>query len=270
MDRLSKALVKARADRGSVVRGQVPTVPPSGTEAERPVFKGLPDARLHPLDQDYAESHRVLAERDNGPALHAFKLLRTQVLDRMKANGWRTLVVTSPTQGNGKTVTAINLSINLARHAHQSVLLVDLDLRKPSIHEYLSAEPGPGITDYIFGDATLDEIMFNPGIRGLTVLPGREALTDSSEALLHQKTVRLLDELCSRYAGGTVILDMPPILAVDDVMAFAPHWDAFLLIVEEGRTTEIEVQKSLELLRSKPLAGTVLTKSHDVLPDYGY
>jgi capsular exopolysaccharide synthesis family protein len=270
MDRLSKALVKARADRDFGLPTAGAPGSALGSEGGRPIFGDLPEPRLRQMDPDYVEAHRVLTESENGPALHAFKLLRTQVMERMRSNGWKTLVVTSPTQGNGKTVTAINLAINLARHAHQNVLLMDLDLRKPSIREYLSNEPGPGISDYIFGDADLEEIMFNPGIRGLTVIPGREALSDSSEALLHQKTVRLLNDLRARYAGGSIILDMPPVLAVDDVMAFASHWDAFLLIVEEGRTTESEVEKSLELLRGKPLAGTVLTKSHDVLPDYGY
>lgn len=270
MDRLSKALEKARSDRAAGIQPGVPSVParvPLGA-GKAPVQ--IPEARVLPVDAHYAEAHRVLAGAAQDHALSAFKLLRTQILQRMRSNGWQTLVVTSPSQGNGKTVTAINLAINLARHAHQQILLVDLDLRRPSIHKYLCSESVPGISDYILGDAGVEEILFSPGIEGLTVLPGRETFSHSAEALLRHETLQLISDLRTRFTGGLIIFDMPPVLAVDDVVAFSGHWDAALLVVEEGRTTGPDVRRSLDLLKSKAMVGTVLTKSHDTLPDYGY
>lgn len=270
MDRLTKALEKARADRASVSQTTNHTVTVGGADLSIRGAQSVPDVKSRPVDSSYLALHRVLTGGGgaNEAATTAFKLLRTQVLQRMQSNGWHTLVVTSPGQGNGKTVTAINLALNLVKHAHQSVLLVDLDLRRPSIYRYLTDQPGPGISDYIQGYAGIDEILFSPGVDGLTVLPGREPFADSSEALLRPATVSLLDGLLSRYSGSIVILDMPPVLAVDDVVAFSSHWDAFLLVVEEGRTTDYEVRKSMELLKAKPMLGTVLTKSQDVTLDY--
>lgn len=272
MDRLTKALEKARADRASAPQTTGTPLSASGASLNIRGPQSIPDVKSRPVDSAHLAFHRVLTGggASNEAATTAFKLLRTQVLQRMRSNGWHTLVVTSPGQGNGKTVTAINLALNLAKHAHQSVLLVDLDLRRPSVYRYLTDQPGPGISDYIHGYAGIEEILFSPGVEGLTVLPGREPFADSAEALLRPTTVSLLDGLLSRYSGSIVILDMPPVLAVDDVVAFSSHWDAFLLVVEEGRTTDYEVRKSLELLKAKPILGTVLTKSQDVIPDYLY
>jgi capsular exopolysaccharide synthesis family protein len=271
MDRLSKALEKARAERAVAVRSGASLDPRGDLDDELPQRSGpAGDVGIRPLDRAYLRSCRVLIEGGAHSAVGAFKLLRTQVLGRMQSNDWRTLVVTSPTQGNGKTVTAINLAINLARHAHQNVLLADLDLRQPSIHKYLSKDAIPGISDFILGKADIGDILFSPEIEGLTVLPGHESFAHSSEALLLRETVSLLNGLRSRYSNGLMILDMPPVLAADDVMAFSSHWDAALVVVEDGRTTEGELRRTMELLKEKPIIGTVLTKSDQALPEYGY
>ncbi len=271
MDRLSKALEKARESRASVLGSGVRADDSSGTRTD-PIGRAAGHAAIaiRPVSAAHLEASRVLGDGQNDAALRAFKLLRTQVVQRMRENGWQTLVVTSAGKGNGKTVTAINLSINLARQAHHNVLLVDLDLLQPSIHKYLSEETIPGISDYILGDVAISEILFNPGIDGLTVLPGREPFSHSSEALLSKKTTNLMKELRSQYADGFIVLDMPPVLAVDDVMAFSAHWDAALVVVEDGHTTDADLRRTLGFLKGKPLIGTVLTKSQDALPEYVY
>jgi capsular exopolysaccharide synthesis family protein len=269
MDRLSKALEKARADR-ALVASQEQATPAGPAQDEQLGTLDLPRAPVRRLDPKYLEAHRVLLDGGGDAATSAFKLLRTQVGQRMAANGWQTLVVTSPSQGNGKTVTAINLAVNLARQSHQSVLLVDLDLRRPSIQSYLSPEPAPGLSDYLSGQAKIEDVLYSPGIDGLTVLPGREAVAHSSEALLHEETLRLIRKLRSRYAGALMIFDMPPVLSVDDVVAFSPHWDAALLVIEDGQSTAEEIRSALDLLKPKPVLGTVLTKSEDAQPEYEY
>ncbi len=271
MDRLSKALEKARESRVAVLGSGVASGESDGTRID-PIGRGgvAPAIVMRPVSAAHLEASRVVGNGQNDAALRAFKLLRTQVVQRMRENGWQTLVVTSAGRGNGKTVTAINLSVNLARQAHHNVLLADLDLLQPSIHRYLSEEPVPGISDYILGDIDISGILFNPGIDGLTVLPGREPFSHSSEALLSKKTTNLMKDLRALYADGFIVLDMPPLLAVDDVMAFSAHWDAALVVVEDGCTTEADFRRTLGFLKDKPVIGTVLTKSRDALPEYGY
>lgn len=207
---------------------------------------------------------------DHDPAATAYKVLRTHVLQRMRANHWKTLAITSPTQGNGKTVTAINLAITLARDLKHTVLLVDLDLRRPSLASFLFDEPVPGISDYITDDRPLEEMLINPGIERLTLLPGNHSFTHSSEILCSPKMIELVEELKGRYADRLVLFDTPPVLAGDDIMAFSPYVDALLLVVEEGRTSKQELLDAYALLDDTKILGTVLNKAEEGSAGAGY
>jgi capsular exopolysaccharide synthesis family protein len=201
----------------------------------------------------------------------AYKILRTQVLQRLRANDWRTLGITATRKGHGKTLTALNLGISLAMEVNQTVLLADLDLRSPSLAGYLSAEKLNGISDYLVERCELSEVLVNPGIDRLVILPGNEPLINSSEELSSPRMVRLVEELKNRYPDRIVLFDLPPLLVGDDVMAFAPNLDAVILVLEEGKTTGDELNRALDLLHGVNILGTVLNKSvYNVdMPGYG-
>ncbi|MBK5965475.1 hypothetical protein CCR95_15605 [Thiocystis minor] len=265
MDRIKKALEKAREARFSLEPYSSKSQPATMIEPNTgSINSSLLKHKNIAVESARLEAHRIFLEGGgNGNVEGAFKMLRTQVLQKMKTSGWSTLLVTSPNSGNGKTVTAINLAINLARQAHQSVLLVDLDLRHPSIRTCFTDDPIPGISDYLVGDVPITDIIFSPNIEGLLVLPGREAFSHSSEALLLPKMLNLMSDLRRRYAEGILVLDMPPVLPVDDVVAFSQYWDTVLLVIEEGRTTAEDIRRTYEMLKDKPILGTVLTKSNE-------
>ena len=226
--------------------------------------------RVLRTDPRYLKRHRVISG-PNDPIEGPFKVLRTQVRHRLAAHQWQTLAITSPHEGAGKTLTSVNLAITLAREVNQTVLLVDLDLRRPSVASYFTKEQLPGLSEYLFNDAPLSELLFNPeGVDGLVVLPGDRPIEYSSETLSSPKMVALAEEVKQRYPSRIVLLDMPPVLGCDDVLAFSPHFDAALLVVEENRTTREEITQSLELLKGTQLLGTVLNKSHEKVPNYGY
>lgn len=207
------------------------------------------------------QRHRVIAASDNNAIADAYKLLRTQVLMRMSSKGWNALAITSPAQGQGKTLTAVNLAINMAREVNHTVLLVDLDLRRPQVHRLFGVEPEMGLSDYLQHDIELREVLFTPGMERLVILPGGQALSHSSEMLLSPKMSGLAEELKSRYPDRLVLFDLPPLLSTDDVLAFLPRVDAVLLVVQEGKTKRDEVTRSLEVLQQANLLGTVLNNS---------
>jgi capsular exopolysaccharide synthesis family protein len=213
------------------------------------------------LEEEKLRDKRVIVGAANDSISDQYKVLRTQVIQRMKTNGWNTLAITSPTEGCGKTLTSINLSISLSRDVNHSVLLVDMDLRRPNIHSYFYSNEQPGMSDYLVEDKELEEILFNPGLDRLVVLPGNKPIANSSEMLSSPKTVRLVNELKSRYPERIVIFDMPPILSCDDVMAFSPYIDAVMLVVSEGDTQKPELSRSIELLEKTNIIGSVLNKS---------
>ncbi|MBI3774792.1 MAG: CpsD/CapB family tyrosine-protein kinase [Gammaproteobacteria bacterium] len=212
--------------------------------------------------------NRVLGAHDVPAVRQAYKMLRTQVVQSLRAQGWSSLIVTSPGVGEGKSLTAANLAIALAREVNHTVLLVDLDLRRPAIAGHFGYEPLFGLRDYLLDDVPLNEILFNPDIERLVVLPGGKPLDESSELLTAPKMVRLAQELKTRYDGRIVIYDMPPLLLADDVLAFAPNIDAALLVIEEGRTRKDELTQSIEMLRDIPVIGTVLNKAKNARAAY--
>lgn len=270
MERIKQAMERARA-------GQPPTAAaaavPAGGE-DQPDWQGhaitYTQTRVVPMDPAVLQRHRILCGHDSEEVLTAYKMLRTQVLQRMVANDWKALAVTSPGPGAGKSVTAANLALSLAREVAHTVLLVDLDLRRPSLHRYMGLAPQHGIGDFLLQDQPLSAVLLNPGVERLVVLPGKNAVYNSSEMLRSPRMVRLVEELKSRYPSRLVVFDLPPLLAGDDAVTFTPYADAALLVLEEGVSTREQLRASRELLADTPLIGTVLNKSDERLNTYGY
>jgi exopolysaccharide/PEP-CTERM locus tyrosine autokinase len=207
---------------------------------------------------------RVVAGFEEGPFTDAYRILRTQVMHRLRENNWNVLAVSSPGEGEGKTLTAINLAISLALDTTQTVLLVDADLRHPCIHEVFNLAAERGLADYLLNDMPIRELLVHPGIDRLVLLPGGRRTQHSTELLTSPKMVALVKELKERYQNRVVIFDLPPLLQAADVLAFAPYTDATLLVVEEGRTMAEDLERALQLLKGgTPVIGTVLNKSRE-------
>lgn len=206
--------------------------------------------------------HRVMAANKYGPFIDAYKILRTQVTQRLKENGWNVVGVTSPGYGEGKTLTAVNLAVSLAMETTQTVLLVDSDLQDPSVHQVFGLKNCLGLADYLLDDQPVEDLLVHPGIGRFVLLPGGRALSNSTEILTSPKMVALVEELKHRYPSRIVVFDLPPLLHTADVLAFSPYTDALLMVVEEGKTTGEELQRALRLVKgSRPVLGTVLNKA---------
>ncbi len=205
---------------------------------------------------------RVMAAYAKGPFVDAFKILRTQVMHRLREHDWNMLGVTSPGHGEGKTLTAVNLAVSLAMETTLTVLLVDANLRHPSVHEVFGLDDCPGLADYLLDNQPLEDLLVHPGIGRFVLLPGGRAVSNSTEILTSPKMLALVEDLKHRYPSRVVIFDLPPLLHTADVLAFSPYTDALLLVVEEGKSTAEEVQHALSLVRnSRPVLGTVLNKA---------
>ena len=223
--------------------------------------------KIHPHE---LSKNRIISGIDDDIATAEYNILRTRVVQRLRANNWNTLAITSPGPGAGKTLTSINLAISLAREINHTVMLVDLDLRKPNIARSFNCAPPYGIMDYWQDNVPLDEILFNPGIDRLVVLPGSRPVRNSSEVLSSPRMVALVNELRTRYPSRIIVFDLPPVLVSDDVLAFSPYVDAMLLVIEDGKTRKDELHHTAELLRDVNVIGTVLNKSKEKTSPYYY
>jgi capsular exopolysaccharide synthesis family protein len=179
----------------------------------------------------------------------------------MRSNGWKTIAVSSPNPGAGKTLTAVNLAIMIGRDPTCKALLVDGDLRNPSVHRCFGYEPEFGLNDFLFNDVPLEKLFFHPDMHGLTVIPGREPIRESAETLAAPKLVNMLAEVRSRYADRIVIVDIAPILSVDDALSIRPNVDCLLMVVESGETKREDLARAIELIDPLPVIGTVLNKA---------
>ena len=156
---------------------------------------------------------------------------------------------------------AANLAVSLAMEANQTVMLVDLDLRKPMISNYFGFDAQQGVSDYLLEGTELPELLFQPGIDRLVILPAGNPVPQSSELLSTPRMAHLVEDITNRYATRIVVFDLPPVLSAADAMAFAPYVDATLLVIEEGKTRRKELQHALDLLASTNVLGTVLNKT---------
>lgn len=228
-----------------------------------PEISPIPPGHIVRLDKALLREERVISALEHDHRVGPYRQLRTQLLKTMRDNSWTTLAVTSAHKYAGKSLTATNLAISLSRVGDTSVLLVDLDLNTPSIHEKLNLNPEKGLVDFLEGNAEFDEIVFNAGIDNLTVLVGRPAGREASELLASPKLQRLIQDLYQQNIVNFTIFDLPPILRNDDAILFAPYADATLIVVEDGVTTNEQLRQTMQLLRKANVIGTILNKARE-------
>ena len=236
--------------------GAVPHVPPA-REPSAAV------SREHALEPAVAERERILPPGAGGPYGAPYKMLRTQVLKRMDKLGATVLAVLSPTEGAGKTLTAINLAIAIAAERTRTVVLVDLDLRNPSIHNRLGLEPELGIDTCLqFRRSIFDAAVRLAGYERLVVIPAQNAVEESSE-LMGEANAAAFQELRGNDPNRIVIVDLPPVLQADDALVFSRYAQAGLMVVDEGYTRRDDVSRAITLLHDMSIVGTVLNGSRE-------
>ena len=266
MERIREALQRARQERGldrvGFGESKPAAVPADGLlPADAKIV--YTETRSVDVPRETLAEQRVVSGFEPCMFTDAFKILSTQVSQKLRENNWNTLAVTSANEHEGKTVVAVNLAISLAMEFHQTTLLVDADLRRPKVRGTFGLQPGPGLSDYLLSQTPVEQLLIHPGIRGLVVLPGGAPLPNSSELLGSQPMADLVKELKDRYRSRIVLFDLPPLLAAADVLAFAPQVEAALLVVEEGKTSAEDVTRAAALLGGTHLIGTVLNKSSE-------
>src|SRR5690606_31638108 len=144
------------------------------------------------------------------------------------------------------------------------VFLVDLDLHRAQVAKAFGASDANGelgLSDYLLGDASIDDIIYSPGIDRLDIVPNFQPIDDSSETLTAPRMVELLQALERETPRRIIIFDLPPLLASDDVLAFSPQTDSVLLVVAEGSTGRAQLEAARETLGEMNLLGVVLNRS---------
>lgn len=230
--------------------------------AKAPLLKKLPRTNSGPRPLiSYLEPHSEIAE--------AYRALRTSILLSSVSQPPRSILVTSSVPQDGKTMTSINISIVLAQQGKR-VLLVDADMRRPSVHKAFGIKGQVGLSNLLTGGAKISDAIQTTVQPNLFVLPAGPVPPHPSELLSSSLMEDLLRKWREEY--DHVIIDSSPVISVTDAVLLSVQADAVLLIVRSGQTTSAHVRRTRSLLQSvkASLLGIVVNAADLTSPDYYY
>lgn len=267
----------APKQRPPLVLASAPVLRPEAAPAQDPEhFWRLLDR--FPLDAQRLATRNVITAQRRDPSHTRFDILRTRMLQALADNGWKRVAITSPTKDCGKTFTAANLAISLSRQENCRTILLDLDMRNPSLHKIFGVSDPGSMGDMLRGDIAPEHHMqgFAPNAMsaGSHVAIGFNGIVEpyAAELLQDPSTKSVLNEIEAIFDPDVMLFDLPPALLNDDVIAMRPHVDALLIVAAGGTTRASEIKETERRLgESIPLLGVVLNKAEQVdNGDYPY
>jgi protein-tyrosine kinase len=276
-------IIEAALEKTKSLRGMRPGSPGQPTalapsQSRRPIDPGvLPttqiQARRVQFDPNIARESRLLLSgmvaEDRG-AVAAYGMLRTRILHRARSKGWQMIGITSAAPRDGKSLTAVNLALSLAREKNSVVVLLDLDMRNPSVCRTLGVTPHSELRDFFEQRVdTPDDLFMSIGIDNLLIAGSVTATQNSAELLASTRLEELFAFIRSATTNPMIVIDLPPVVSPDDALVVAPRIDALMLVASEGVTLREDLQKAAELLADFPIAGVVLNRATDA-QKYGY
>ncbi len=241
---------------------------PQGHQHRSDVLINYSKTKVQPVDLKKLRNKKLVSLFQGIEGAEQIKTLRTQILSRLEEIGGNSIVVTSANPGEGKTFTSINLGISIAQELDRTVLLVDADLKQPLnghfdfARDFFCVDVACGLADYLTGKIDIPELLLNPGIQKLTILPGGGPVANSTELLGSPRMEFLVNEMKNRYKDDRIIIfDTSSVLYCADAIELSKFVDGILLVVEEEKTTGNQLKRVLELLENRKVLGSVLNKS---------
>lgn len=290
MSRIHEALKKAQEQRSLEQAPVAPVLAPEKiVSSVPPPPTGLAPTKIQPKtlagDADFLRYENLLelcakptwkpepsidlfAHGEEGArGTERLRTLRSRLYQIRATRELKKIVVTSALPAEGKTFIACNLAQVIVRQPDRRVLLIDADMRCPRLHFALGAPKGPGLTEYLRGEARLEEIVQHGGHENLCFIAAGAEVTNPGELAASQGLKKLLQVVSPMF--DWVILDTPPVLPVSDAVVMADNADGVLLVVRAGATHFEDAQKASREFRNKNLLGVVLNQSEES-KKYGY
>lgn len=219
---------------------------------------------LQEIHTTHLVKNRIISAEPKNPANQVINMLRTRILQTMAKHGWRNIAITSPTPGCGSSFIAANLAVSFSRGESRRVVLMDMNLRRPSLASLFGISPVPSISEFLSGYLLAEEFFIRAGPNlalGLNAASGN----DTAELLLENLTGDVLTEIQDILQPDIVLYDMPPALPHDDLLAILPKVDAVLLVAGGGLTTPEDIAEVEKMLgETTPLLAVVLNKAEGV------
>jgi len=254
MSRIEKAMELAAQLRQSTV---VPAAVPQQEPERRPVHTPPPAAAVTkmivpgtPFLVNLNDPYSSIGEE--------FRKLKSALVKLTMGEAFNnTILVTSAIPNEGKSITALNLAMSLAQEYDHTVLLIDADFRRPSVHRYLGIEQGNGFADCLLGEAQIGEVLIPTGIGRLSVITAGREVQNPVELFASQKTGALIAEMKNRYHDRFIIFDSPPVLPFAEARTLAHLMDGVLFVVKEQLASKKNVKEAIDTLKGCGMLGIV-------------
>jgi protein-tyrosine kinase len=187
-----------------------------------------------------------------------FRRLRAWIIKPGRDESIKTILVTSAMKGEGKSLIAINLAITVAVELHSNALLVDCDLRNPSLSRWFGFQEQKGLSNYLMGEAELPDLLVKTAINKLSILPGGSIQENPVELITSNKMKSLVQDLRARYDDRYIIIDSSPLLATTEPSVLNNMVDGIIFVIRAGVTPRESVQQALKVLDKQKILGVVL------------
>lgn len=271
MSRIENALEIATRKRNQVGEPRATTPPVAASDSD---VKNASAKQGRAISTRIDNPYLVTANDQGSPASEQYRKLKSLLVKLSKAGDFdKALMVTSAVAGEGKTITALNLAITMAQEFDHTVLLVEADIRKPSVLNYLGLKAQRGLTDCVLDGIDLKDVLVKTGIGSLSVLPAGWRVDNPVELFSSNRMQALFAEIKSRYNDRYVIVDTTPLLPFAEPSYIANMTGAVVLVVREGVTTTDKLNRSLEMLKNHNLLGVIsncVSRVNSLQGYYGY
>lgn len=265
--RRAKILGRARLQGQETEPGRQQAVEGKGARTPRETGIHFDPLQMAEISATACEQNRVLISngqlREFPAADAAFRLLRSRLANRAKRNNWFSLAVASPSQSDGKSVTAVNLAVSAAREKQRLIYLIDLDMRNPSVCRFLGIRDIRPLPEYLAGQAKPADVLFQTSFPNLVVAGALVPADSASELLAGPRFSELLSHIRLRSPDAFVIVDLPPVNMTDEALLVGSMIDAFLIVVSEGKTERAQLAQTMGALSEFTVAGVVINQSSD-------
>ncbi len=240
--------------------------PETGTEIyNKKSSKSFP---LVSIDPESVNQRIVAITQPNSAYCEEYRGLRTHILHKSQQQKMQSIVVASVGPSEGKSVTALNLSWLLAQTDGIKALIIDSDLRRPSLANYLAIETTVGLSDVLEGTTSLKDAIIRLEPAGLHLLPGGQSRHDVAELISGQNFKEIMSEI--REMFDYVIIDAPPLGVFTDATVLINHADGALFVVCANRTRYKDIDRVLEMLPRERMLGAILNQSEEPLISDNY
>jgi protein-tyrosine kinase len=231
----------------------------STQDPARPLFKRI-QQRIFGRGLEKINEFPLVFQDKNSSAGDQYKILREQIKKILTETGGSSLAIMSPVKGDGKSMVAANLAATIALDYDQETLLIDADLRSPSLHNYFCIKSSPGLSDYLCSESSANIMSYihNTKLHGLRLLPAGIPTHLSSELLASDKMTGFLKEIPGKFPGHRVIIDTSPVLSTPDPLVLARQVDKIVMVVRAGTTPRECLLEAMKSLGSDRIKGVIL------------